>query len=156
MVMRTYLDQCEEAGTEPVQETYRFCEILDGRVPQYLDGLNRWQLETARIRFRQQVLRELNRLVEQGVLVKRGYRNDLRFLTPAAAQAEDEQHAQLEKNLEERQARVKTAVERLTALGFEPYTGHGGVELDDEEWERLLDLAEDGQNANATAWLDKE
>lgn len=144
-----YLADCEAAGIAPADTTHEFYRKMEDRVPLGMESLTQWQARDARSRFQQQVLRELNLLADQGLLVKRGDRRNLHFYTPAAAQAADMAEAQRRMDADTTQAREHGIWERLEAIGLEPLVRSGtSIRLDTGDWEALVALAEKGKAAS--------
>ena len=97
----------------------------------------------------QQVLRALYVLVDEGVLVKVGERNDARYMTPAvrdrqvqAAREAGERHAAKVEHY--RQLKLELAGAHFLDISHSQLD----IRLSEEDWERLIDtyLRDDGGN----------
>jgi hypothetical protein len=145
--LRVYYAECEAAGTAPVTSTGKLYELLEARVKTGIGELSPVYQAGARTRFQIQMLYQLNKMARKGFLVKRGGKRDLRFYTPAAAAQEDREREQrLEQNLEEID-RHADILSRLRMLKLSPYGPRGkglSTQLDADDWELLLDMAERG------------
>jgi hypothetical protein len=143
--LNTYLERCADLHEEPVSEPYAFHRELGKMLRMDYTGLPRgvpqWNAEK---KFQQQVTRMLNVFAEDGILVKTGKRPHIHFYTPDAFQVVAEQYARQQQENAEQAARISGVKERLRALGFEPSVSHYPVRLETGDWEKLLDLAENG------------
>lgn len=149
-VLEDYLRECAEKGEAPGNQTYQFYRIAQERLHVSYAGMPLWEGRDAQTRFKFQVLRTLDKIAADGILVRRGMRRDLRFLTPAAAAALDREEAETRRQKEARLDRAKDIAGRLQALDLTVLASSGiPVRLDPGDWEKLLDLAEYGR-AEAT------
>jgi hypothetical protein len=144
--IQAYLGECAEKNEIPVSETYQFWRLLENRLGINYAGMRNHDQYDAVSKFRSQVLAQLNKLVVYGELEKRGDRRHLHFYVPEAAKAHDK--LKEENTRKHREARQRTAgiKLRLEELGIHPRSFSSfPVQLDDENWEKLLDLAENGK-----------
>jgi hypothetical protein len=152
-----YLDECAERGILPGETTHMFYRVVRERLRISYAGMTRWEEHDTENRFRYQVLRALDKLAADGLLVRHGERRSLRFLTPAASAALEASEAEARRLKEERLARAKDIAGRLYALDLDVLVNSGvPVRLDPGDWEKLLDLAEAGREARETVKTGKE
>ena len=145
--LEAYFKECSDAGTKPHSETFRLYAEIENRVKPPIDGLASWNRQQARNRFNNQVLRMLNNMVSDGMLVKRGDRRDLHFYTPEAAAEHDRAESDRAAAAAEQMRRTQEVSRKLTQLGVLPLVRSGApVSLDLEDWEILVRLAEKGQS----------
>jgi hypothetical protein len=142
-VLEDYLGECAQSGEAPASHTYQFYRVAQERLHVSYAGMTLWEAQDAETRFKYQVLRALDKLAADGVLVRQGAKRDLRFLTPAAAAALDREEAEARRLKEARLDRAKDIAGRLRALDLDVLVSSGvPVRLDPGDWEKLLDLAE--------------
>lgn len=145
----TYLKACQAQGEQPEDRSYQITQILEAALGVSYSELRRWDVQEAQTRFAGQVRRALVQLASEGVLIKRGDRNNIRYYTPEVAAQHDaaaEQRRQDRATTAERRDNVS---QRLQALELDVYrTAPGGdIRLEPDAWEKLLDLAEKGLTA---------
>jgi hypothetical protein len=140
-----YLAECAQEGVQPPEETHQYYRLIEDRMGLRLSSLKPWHEQNAREKLRVQILRELNLLAAQGVLVKRGSQRDLRFLTPAAAKSADEHDTAVRKHLAAETRRTRNVMRQLETVGITPLQdSSGSVFLSLDDWEILIRLAEKG------------
>jgi hypothetical protein len=144
--LRTYLAGCAASGEEPVDETYQFYRLLEKKLDVDFSVLRPWDARRSANLFTSQVLNALNSLAVEGLLVKRGDRNSLRFCTPEAAKRADERTQAEQAAAYRYTAHVQALSDRLQALGMDPLVDSGApLRLDPEDWGVLVQLAERGR-----------
>lgn len=144
--LAAYLGECAASGEEPVTDTHSFYRLMEKRLSANFDGLTPRHAYAAQAQFQTKVLRELNLLAAAGALVKTGDRRHLRFLTPAAAQRQEELEQERQRQKEALQRRVAGLRLRLQALGVQPGSYvEIPIRLNADDWDILVELAEKGQ-----------